>query len=101
MSDSGIVKSRQLQPYRLALEGPPYDGAIANCELCEAVSREDAALGDVKGVHDGNDEVAAGACALDVGEELVCHEIVHVATEERWVQGDPAFQIVEKEHDEV
>ncbi len=50
----------------LALERSPDDGAVTDGKLGQAVTGQDFALGDVKGVHDGDDVIAAGAGTLDV-----------------------------------
>jgi hypothetical protein len=67
--------------YHFALEWPPHHGAVTDGELGEAAPRENAALGDVKCVHDGNDVIVTRACALDILDQLGCDELVHVPPE--------------------
>jgi hypothetical protein len=86
---------------RLAFERPPHHSTISHSEFGHTETREDSTLGDFESVHDGDDEVAASACAFDILQELARHELVHVATHERRVQGDLAFQVIKKKHDEM
>lgn len=85
---------------RLAFEWPPYYGTISDSEFSHTKTGEDSSFRYFESVHDGNDEVAASACAFNILQELRGHEIVHVAPHERRVQGDLAFQIIKKKHGE-
>lgn len=83
---------------RLSFEWPPYDCAISNSKLCETIARQDPAFGNVEGVHDGDDVVAAGAGTFDIFQQLASHQIVHVTAKVGRVQGDPPLHVVEEEH---
>jgi hypothetical protein len=83
----------------LALERSPDDGAVADGKLCQAIAGQDFAFGDVKGIHDGDDVVAASAGALDILEQLAGDQVVHVAPEIRRMQSDSALHVFEEEHD--
>ena len=67
--------------YHFALEWPPDHSAVAHCELGETAPGENAALGDVECVHNGNNVVVARACALDILDQLGCDKLVHVSPE--------------------
>lgn len=84
--------------YGLTLKGSPYNSAVSNSKLSQATAGQDATFGDVKGIHDGDDEVSASACTLDVLQQLSCDQLVHVPTEVGRVQRDLSLEIVEEEH---
>lgn len=65
--------------YRFALEGSPDDCSIADSKLGQPIAGKNPALGDVEGVHDGDDVVAPGTRALDIFEQLAGDELMHVA----------------------
>lgn len=84
--------------HRLSLEWPPDNSSISHGELGEPIARQYLSVRDVKSIHDGDDVVVASAGPLDVLEELIGDEIVHVATKVGGMQGDPALHVVEEEH---
>jgi hypothetical protein len=86
---------------RLAFERPPHHSAISDSEFSHTETREDSTFRDFESIHDGDDKVAASACAFDILQELACHELVHVATHERRVQSDLTFQVIKEKHDEM
>lgn len=86
---------------RLAFEWPPYHSTISHSEFGHTETREDSTFRNFESIHDGDDEVAASACTFDILKELARHELVHVATHERRMQGDLAFQVIKKKHDEM
>ncbi len=85
---------------RFALEGAPDDSAIRNCKLNEAVSRQDPAVRDLAYVHDGDDEIGAGASALDVLEKLRLDQVLDFGAKVRRVQRHTPLEVVEEKHGE-
>jgi len=84
--------------YGLALEWSPNHGSVSHGELSQTTSWQNAALRDVEGVHDGDDEVSPRACALHVLQKLACYQLVHIPAEVRGMQGDLALEVVEEKH---
>lgn len=66
LSNARSDKALSRYPYRLALEGPPNNSPISDCELGQPISRQNTPLGNIECVHDGYDVVAPCACTLDV-----------------------------------
>ncbi len=84
--------------YHFALERPPHHGAVAHGKFGEAAPGKNAALGDIKRIHDGDNVVVARAGSLDVLDQLRRDELVHVPPKVRRVQRDAPLEVVEKEH---
>lgn len=84
--------------YRLALKGPPHDRSVSHGELGQAAAREDTTLGDIEGVHDGDNEVVASAGSLHILQQLGGDQLMHVSTEVGGVQRNMTRQVVEEEH---
>ena len=80
--------------YHFALERPPDDGAVAHGELGEATPGENAALGNIERIHDGDDVVVARACPLDIFDQLCRDELVHVPPKVGRVQRDAPLEVV-------
>lgn len=84
--------------YHFAFKGSPDHGPVAHGKLGQTTSRQDAPLGDVECVHDGDDVVVASACSLDVLDQFCCHQLVHIAPKVRRVQRDAPLEVMEEEH---
>lgn len=84
--------------YHLALKRPPDHGAIAHGKLGEATPREDATLGYIECIHNGNNVVIASACPLDVLDQFCCDELMHVSPKVRGMQRDAPLEVVKEEH---
>jgi hypothetical protein len=77
------VQQETLSTHNFTLEGLPDDCAVLDIELGQTGAGENFALGNIKRIHNGDNEVAAGTRALYISKQLAGDQLVHVTPKVR------------------